>query len=246
MKVYTWESIKDILEGIQKELSERFKNNLKSLILYGSWVKGTASTDSDIDLFALFARVKKQTGKFVYDIARSVDTERCITIIPASLEGFQKEKLPIYTAVKREGKIIYGDTDLSINPEPAKVKYSEFFRNSHRFESQKIGIAEELLGKDLTSGIPELCFVASKHAIQAALAMKGEGYSSKIFVLLPLSKKYLDREIAPVFRSLFGLYIKSEYGMEFLTDGEARLAIKYAKKIMGVYQLETKNNNRRH
>lgn len=214
------------------------------MILYGSWAKGTASTDSDIDLLALFARVTKETGKSIYDIARSSDTDRSITIIPASLEAFQKEKLPIYTAVKREGKIIYGEADLSMNPEPATVKYSDFFRNSHRFESQKIRIAKELLEEDFTSGIAELCFVASKHAIQVALAMKGQGYSSKISVLLPLAESYLGGEIASVFRSLFGLYIKSEYGMESLTDEESRLAIEYANKVMGVYGLGTDSNDR--
>jgi len=210
------------------------------LILYGSWAKGTASTDSDIDLLALFARVTKETGKSIYDIARSSDTERSITIIPASLEAFKKEKLPIYTAVKREGKVIYGEADLSINPEPATVKYSDFFRNSHRFESQKIRIAEELLEKNLVSGIADFCFLASKHAIQAVLAMKGEGYSSKVSVLLPLTQRYFGGKIASAFRKLFGLYIKSEYGMEFLTDEEAKLAIKHAEKIMRVYQLDTK------
>ncbi len=246
MKVYTWEIIKDILEGIQKELSERFKNNFRSLILYGSWAKDTARTDSDIDLLAVFGRLEKETGKSMYDIAGSADTEKSITIIPTSLEDFQKEKLPLFTAVKREGKLIYGDADLSINPEPANVKYSEFFRNSYRFESQKVRIAEELLAENLASGIAEFCFVASKHAIQAALSMKGEGYSSKVLVLLPLAEKYLGREIASVFKSLFRIYIKSEYGMESLADEEAKLAIKYAKKIMGVYQLNTKNNNLRH
>lgn len=63
MKVHTWETIKDIVDGIQKELSERFKNNFRSLILYGSWAKGTARTDSDIDLLALFGRLDKETGK---------------------------------------------------------------------------------------------------------------------------------------------------------------------------------------
>lgn len=236
--------IKDILERIQKELSDRFEYNFRSLILYGSWAKGTARNDSDIDLLALFARVTKETGKSIYDISRGVDAERSITIIPASLEAFQKEKLPIYTAVKREGRLIYGDADLSINPEPEKIKYAEFFRRSHEFETQKIRIAEELLGKKLTSGIAEFCFVASKHAIQAALAMKGKGYSSKISVLLPLIERYLGKEITSVIMNLFELYKKSEYGMEFLTDEEAKLAIKYGKKIMGVYGLGTKNNNR--
>jgi len=91
----------------------------------------------------------------------------------------------------------------------------------------------------ITSGTAELCFGASKHTIQASLAMKVKGYSSKVAVLLPLTEEYLGREIALVFRKLFELYIKSEYGMEFLTDEETKLAIEYAKKIFGVYTLDT-------
>lgn len=235
--MYILKSVKDILESIQKELSERFRDNFRSLILYGSWAKGTARADSDIDLLVLFARVNKDTGRSMFDITKAMDSERSITLVPSSLEEFQKEKLPLYTAVKREGKIIYGDADLSINPEPAEVKYSEFFKRSNKFESQKVRIAKELLEKDLTSGIAELCFVASKHAIQAALAMKGEGYSSKISMLLPLAEKYLGREIASVFRRLFELYIISEYEMEFLSNKELKLAIKYAKDIQRVYHL---------
>jgi len=232
------DEIKDLLKNIQEQLAERFQSNLKCLILHGSWVKGTAKSDSDIDLLAVFSRIDKETRESVYDIVRSVDRERDITIIQTNLEDFQKEKLPIYTAVKREGKLIYGSVDLSINPEPPDVKYSEFFRNSHKLESQKIKISEELLEKNLGSGAVELCFVASKHTIQAALAMKGEGFSSKVAVLLPLTEKFLGREIASVFGKLFKLYIKSEYGMESLTDQEAKLTIDYARKILGVYTLE--------
>ncbi len=45
----------------------------------------------------------------------STNTERSITIIPSSLKDFRNEKLPLYTAVKKEGKVIYGDIDFSIN-----------------------------------------------------------------------------------------------------------------------------------
>ena len=79
-------------------------------------------------------------------------------------------------------------------------------------------------------GIADFCFVASKHAIQAVLAMKGEGYSSKVAVLLPLTGKHLGKEIAEAFRKLFELYTKSEYGMESLTEEEARLALEHAKE----------------
>ena len=84
-------------------------------------------------------------------------------------------------------------------------------------------------------GIADFCFVASKHAIQASLAMKGEGYSSKVAVLLPLARKYFGRDIAEAFRTLFDLYTKSEYGIESLTEEEAMLALEHAKKILVVY-----------
>ena len=52
---------------------------------------------------------------------------RNVTLVPSSLEDFQKEKIPLYTAAKKEGEIIYGDVDRSIKPEPPEINYSEFF-----------------------------------------------------------------------------------------------------------------------
>lgn len=227
--------IEEILDRIQRSLVERFPDNLSCLILYGSWAKGTAKRDSDIDLLAIFNPLDKEMRKALDDIERNFVGERNITLVPSSVEDFKKEKIPLFTAVKTEGKVIYGDMDLSINPETPEVKYSEFFERSYQWESGKIRIAEELLEKDLTSGIAELCFVASKHSIQAALAMRGEGYSSKVAVLLPLTERYFGKEIAEPFRKLFRLHIKSEYGIEFLTDEEAKLAVDCAKKILQVY-----------
>lgn len=224
-----------MLEDIKKNLTERFRENIRCLILYGSWAKGLAREDSDIDLLVVFEAMNKETGKVIHEIESHIDGERNITIVPTNLEDFRKERLPLFTAVKREGKVIYGDVDLSINPGSPKIKYSEFFKRSFEFESQKVKIAEELLEKDLASGVADLCFVASKHAIQVALAMKGVGYSSKMMILLPLTEKYFGKEMAEAFKKLFHLYIKSEYGMEFLTDEEARLAVKYAQEVLTVY-----------
>lgn len=195
-----------------------------------------ARKDSDIDLLVIFDTPGRENGSFLDEMTKNVATERNITIVTASLEDFQKERIPLYTAVKREGEVIYGDVNVSINPEAPEIKYAEFFKRSHEFESNKIRIAEELLEKDLTSGIADLCFVASKHAIQAALAMKGVGYSSKMGILLHLAEKYFGKEIAEAFRRLFHLYTKSEYGMEFLTEEEGRLAVEWACEILKVYE----------
>ena len=229
------EVIKGIVEEVTENLTKRFHGNLKCLILYGSLAKGTARQTSDIDLLAVFDKSDKKIRKTLADIMGTLETERSITVLSTSLEDFQKEKIPLYTAVKKEGKVIYGNADMSVNPESPEIKYAGFFRDSREFESRKIRTAEELLKKDMGYGIADFCFVTSKHAIQASLAMKGEGYSSKAAVLLPLARKYFGKDIAEAFRTLFDLYTKSEYGIESLTEEEAMLALEHAKKILVVY-----------
>jgi predicted nucleotidyltransferase len=231
------DSIKELLESITKNLKESFHENFKCLILYGSWAKEIAREDSDIDLLAVFKKVDSNTRKLLYDIETDAEKENSITLVPVSVEEFRKEKIPLYTAVKKEGKIIWGDVDLTINPEQPHIKYAEAFQRSMEFEMRKVKMAEDILKEDPSYGAADLCFVASKHAIQIALAMKGLGYSSKVAVLLPLAEKHLGKEVAETFRRLFDLYVKSEYGLEFLAEEESKLALEYAKKVMEVYEM---------
>ena len=223
------------LSRIKAKLKERFLHDLKCLILYGSWAKGTARDYSDIDMFVLFERIESDTGKILYEIVRDIESARSITLVPASMEDFQKEKNPLYTAVKREGKILWGDADFTINPEPPEVKYAKYFEKSRELETKKVKMAESILKEHPDYGSADLCFVASKHAIQMALAMKGIGYSSKMAVLLPLAKEHLGKDVAMKFKKLFDLYIKAEYDIEFLTEEEKKLSLEeHAREILRV------------
>jgi len=227
------EIMQEYLDKLQETLITDFPGHLQCLILYGSWAKGTAKKDSDIDLLAVFDRADGEMRRKVWEVAQNVGRE--VTIVVADLEEFSSEINPIYTAIKKEGKVIWGKADLSVHPDPPPVKYAKFFKRSEEFESQKIRIAKDLIDKGYHSGVMELCYVASKHAIQAALAMKGEGYSSKVAILMPLAQKYLGNEIAEAFKRLFDLYVKSEYGMETISGEEAKKAVEYAKVIWKVY-----------
>jgi predicted nucleotidyltransferase len=226
--------IEDMLEVIKKKIEGELSNNLQCLIIYGSWAKGTAKEDSDIDLLALFEKVDDHIRKFLYEIEKKISTEIAITLVPASVEEFQKEKIPLYTAIKKEGKVLSGSVDMTINPEPPHKKYAEYFEKSKRFETEKVEIAERILKEHPDYNPIDLCFIASKHAIQMALAMKGLGYSSKMAVLLPLVKELLGEEVAKKFKQLFDLYVKSEYHLEFLTPEEAVEAVKQARKILEI------------
>jgi predicted nucleotidyltransferase len=235
--------IQDTIKRIQKKLKERFRDNLKSLILYGSWAKGTARKNSDIDLLAVFESTDEKVRKNIDDISYESDARRTITIVPCSLEDLRRETIPLYTAIKKEGKTILGTANLSLSPEPPEVKYAEFIKKSQQFETHKIDTAEELLTKELTSGIPEFCFMASKHAIQAALAMNGKGYTSKVSELIPQAEKYLGKEFSTSFKHVFDIYVRAEYELMPIFREEASRAIKYARKTMEVYKKWGRNED---
>ena len=226
--------INKTIEALQKRLLERFSDNLKCLILYGSWAKGTAHEDSDIDLLVILNNADDKTRKLLYEIERDATEDKSITLLSSSVEEFQRERIPLYTAIKKEGNIIMGEIDIVINPEPPHIKYADYFEKSKEFETKKVKMAENIIKEYPSYGSADLCFVASKHAIQMALAIRGMGYSSKVAVLLPLAKENLGEDITDKFKRLFELYIKSEYGIEFLSQEEARLAIEYAKEILTV------------
>jgi predicted nucleotidyltransferase len=224
-----------VIDELPRRLSESFGGSFKALVLYGSWARGAAREDSDVDLLAVFEYPDKDTRRRVDDLVNELRSGEMITVVCAGLEEFSKEDIPLYTAVKREGKVLWGYVDVTLSPEAPEVKYAEFFRKSREFEAGKIETAEFLASKGLGSGIADYCFVAAKHAIQAALAMQGEGYSSKVNILLPLAKKRFGGEIAGAFEALFRLNVKAEYVLEPLSEDEARSAIALAKRVLSVY-----------
>ena len=98
---------------------------------------------------------------------------------------------------------------------------------------RKVENAEKLLEERLLSSSVILnCYIASKHAFQAGLAMKGVGFSSKFSILTEWVEKYYGEEWREMFKKLFDLYVKSEYQMEDPSKEEGLLAIRYAQKIL--------------
>jgi len=221
------------LEIIQRDLMKKFGGNLKCLILYGSWAKGTAREGSDIDLLAVFDTVDEKVRKEITELSWMEGRE--VTLLTSGVEDFRREKIPLYTAIKQEGRIIWGDVDRKISPDPAGAKYEEFFRKSKKFESHKVEMAEWLLERDFLSSIPEYCFVAAKHAIQAALAMKGEGYSSKMSILLPLTERHFGCQVAAALRKLFQLYQKADKEFDSISREDARSALEHVREVLKVY-----------
>jgi len=227
------EKIEKILNEIVEKLKDNFKEGLCGVLLYGSWATGKARETSDIDLLVVFEKVTGRIRKSAYEVIGDVKSEMEVSIVLTSREEFQKEKIPLFTAVKKEGILLYGDLDLRLNPSPPEEKYKEFFRKSKEFEKRKVENAEKLLEERfLSSSVILNCYIAVKHAFQAGLAMKGIGFSSKFPILCEWVRKYYGEEWKDKFKKLFDLYVKSEYELEELSKEECSFAINCAKEIL--------------
>ena len=99
--------IRDILKEFREELENLYEKRLKSIILYGSWARGDATEDSDIDLLiVLEGKVipGKEIDKMI-DIITEINLKHgvLISIYPVSEEDYSTINSPLLINVRREG-----------------------------------------------------------------------------------------------------------------------------------------------
>ncbi len=102
--------IESILKELKSKLTEIYGDELVGLVLYGSYARGKASSDSDIDIFVLLKRVKnpfKERQKFAHIIWElSLENDIVISALPVEYEQFQNGYLPIFSVAREEGVMI--------------------------------------------------------------------------------------------------------------------------------------------
>src|SRR3972149_11879344 len=99
-------NIENILHELKQELKRVYKNRLVSLILYGSYARGEAGADSDIDVVVLKGDV--MPGReidymldTITDLGLKYNT--LISIYPVSENYMQSVKSPLLLNVHAEG-----------------------------------------------------------------------------------------------------------------------------------------------
>lgn len=98
--------IRDILKEFREELENLYENRLK-IILYGSWARGDATGDSDIDM-VIVLEGKVIPGKEIdrmIDIITEINLKHgvLISIYPVSEEDYSTINSPLLINVRREG-----------------------------------------------------------------------------------------------------------------------------------------------
>ena len=96
-----------IIEDFKNELHKIYGNRLVKVILYGSWARGTADVDSDIDLMVVL-KGNITPGK---EIDRMIDCitdlnlkyDALISVVPVSNKIYSHTNSPLLLNVRREG-----------------------------------------------------------------------------------------------------------------------------------------------
>jgi len=102
--------IKKITDELKLSLKNIYGNRLKNLILFGSYARGEANKNSDIDFMAIidsnislfepYKEIKKMNDA-IYDMVLKYDI--AISVIPVSEEQYLNSMNPLFTNVKNEG-----------------------------------------------------------------------------------------------------------------------------------------------
>ena len=103
-------NIENILHELKQELKRVYKNRLVSLILYGSYARGEAGADSDIDVVVLKGNVVPGREidcmlDIITDLGLKYNT--LISIYPVSENSMQSVKSPLLLNVHAEGISIW-------------------------------------------------------------------------------------------------------------------------------------------
>ncbi len=99
--------IKEVLEEFKKEIEKLYGKQLKRVILYGSYARGDATEDSDIDLLIVLEGniiPGKEIDRMI-DIITEINLNYgvLISVYPVSEEDYTNLNSPLLINVRREG-----------------------------------------------------------------------------------------------------------------------------------------------
>lgn len=99
-------SVQNILKLFQDQVQSLYGNNLKQIILFGSYARGNFTLDSDIDILIvtqkkLLKPEREQLINFISDV--SINEDILINFIEMLTQKFELEQSPLLLNIRKEG-----------------------------------------------------------------------------------------------------------------------------------------------
>lgn len=100
--------IEHIVREFKEKAEKLYGKRLKNIILYGSWARGQATEDSDIDLAIVLdgevdpCREIDAMIDLITDI--NLDFETLLSVFPLSVTDFRQLNSPLLLNLRKEGK----------------------------------------------------------------------------------------------------------------------------------------------
>jgi predicted nucleotidyltransferase len=100
----------EIARDVARDLRKLYGERLTSVVLFGSWARGDAQPESDIDLLVVLDRVDA-----VWDELRrmdpvlwrhSFDNDTVVTALPVATSDFEKRNRPVLARAQTEGLLV--------------------------------------------------------------------------------------------------------------------------------------------
>lgn len=104
------EKVKQLVGKIKRVLIKKYGEKIKEVIIYGSYVRGEVTEDSDIDVLVVVEdslnpfKVRKSISETIFDIL--IEEEELISVIAVPESIFRDYKSPFILNVKEEGVVI--------------------------------------------------------------------------------------------------------------------------------------------
>ena len=109
----------EVIEKIEMETRERVtklvRDDLKKIILFGSYARGDYTEESDIDIAVLVDCNREETAKYkdgLVVLSADLDLKNMVVVnficLPYHEFNQRKAYYPFYSNIEAEGKVLYG------------------------------------------------------------------------------------------------------------------------------------------
>lgn len=98
----------EVARQVAEDLRGLYGDRLRHVILFGSWARGDAHPESDIDLLVVLDRVESSWEERRHMEAiladHSYENDTVVTVLPASEDAYERSDQPVLITARREGQ----------------------------------------------------------------------------------------------------------------------------------------------